>query len=452
MIDPAALADLTPHPRPIYRLAVDGVDITATLQGRLLDLTLTDNRGFEADQLDLRLDDTDGRLDLPPRGAEIRVAIGWAREGLVDKGTYTVDEIEHSGAPDILTIRARSADLRAGLTTQRERSWHDVTLGAIVRTLADENDLVATVPSALADEPIEHLDQTNETAVNLLTRLAQRFDAIATIKNGRLLFLAAAGGLSAGGAPLPAVHITRSSGDSHRFALADRQTYSGVKALYHDVEGAVKGSVTWGNTEDSAERKEPAAPAAVPATGQYKDAGKTFKNRTAAQRAARKQWLALTRNKAAKAAYVGVRAHYDDRNLGVSGDVTYGQADEDKKRQSAQRLAAKDKAAAAVGTDNAIEAGADNVKVLRHVYASKANAQRAARAEWRRLQRGMATFAITLARGRPEIFPEIPVTVSGFKAAIDSTDWIATRVTHTLGDGGFTTALELEIKVTEIPY
>lgn len=456
MIDPGTLLDaagIAPHPRPIYRIEVDGIDITPQIVGRLISLDHTDNRGFEADQVDLALDDTDGRLSLPAKGAKLRVAFGWPETGLVDKGEYNADEIEHSGPPDILTIRARSADLRGGLNTQRERSWHDVTLGDVVCTIADECDLTPSVAKQLAGQAIEHLDQTNETAANLLTRLAQQFDAIATVKSGRLVFMPLGGGVSASGKALPAITITRQSGDQHRFGIADRETYTGVKALYHDVAGAVKGEVIWGKTEDSAERKIPAAPAAAPVTGQYKDAGRTFKSRTAAQQAARKQWRAMKGNKAQRAAWIGVRAKYDDRNLGAAGEVTYGQADEDKARAGAARLAQKDaaKQAGAPSADPALTPSADNVKTLRHVYSSKANAQRAARAEWRRLQRGVATFSITLARGRAELIPELPATVAGFKREIDSTDWILAKVTHSVSDAGFTTALELEIRATEIP-
>src|SRR6185369_1057851 len=110
----------------------------------------TDNRGFEADTVEIDLDDTDGALDLPPRGAVLDLAFGWAADGVVHKGSYTVDEVAHHGAPDTLSIRARSADLRAGLTTQRERSWHATTLGAIVRTIADENGLIPVIPASLA--------------------------------------------------------------------------------------------------------------------------------------------------------------------------------------------------------------------------------------------------------------------------------------------------------------
>ena len=39
-----------------------------SLNGRMMGLTLTDNRGFEADTLEITIDDTDGKIELPPRG------------------------------------------------------------------------------------------------------------------------------------------------------------------------------------------------------------------------------------------------------------------------------------------------------------------------------------------------------------------------------------------------
>ena len=54
-------------PRPAYRIKVGNKDITGRFQGRLIGLTLTDNSGFEADQLDIELDDSDGKLDLPEK-------------------------------------------------------------------------------------------------------------------------------------------------------------------------------------------------------------------------------------------------------------------------------------------------------------------------------------------------------------------------------------------------
>ncbi len=47
---------------PAFNISIEGRDITTVLDNRLMRLTLTDNRGFEADQLDLELDDADGKI------------------------------------------------------------------------------------------------------------------------------------------------------------------------------------------------------------------------------------------------------------------------------------------------------------------------------------------------------------------------------------------------------
>lgn len=438
------------HPAPVVDIAVDGISLNSIIRRRLIQLTHTDHRGFEADTVDITLDDSDGALELPTRGAEITLAIGWQATGTVPKGKFTVDEVSHNGAPDTLTIRARSADLREGLAQQRERSFHNKTLRDIVATIAHENDLQPVIADSLGDQLIDHIDQTNESGANLLTRLAIQFDAIATVKDGRLIFMPAGGGITASGKAIPGVVIKRGSGDRHQFTIADRATYTAVRALYHDTGLAVKGEVLWGKVEDSAERNQPTTAASNPTAGQYKQLAGTRASRAKALKSAQKEWKALKGNKAQRAAWVGVKVDYDDRNLKVTGSVTWGQADEDRKQRAAQRQATRD--ADKIATANAFNQSADSLKTLRHVYSSKANAARAARAEWRRLQRGMATFSITLAEGMPELFPETPAIVSGFKPQIDSTDWLITRVTNTItGDGGYTQQLEFEIKATEIP-
>ncbi|PLP35095.1 late control protein D, partial [Klebsiella pneumoniae] len=67
---------------PAFRIVIEGKDATQTLDKRLLGMTLTDNRGFEADQLDLELEDADGLVMMPRRGAVISLALGWKGEPL----------------------------------------------------------------------------------------------------------------------------------------------------------------------------------------------------------------------------------------------------------------------------------------------------------------------------------------------------------------------------------
>ncbi|AIX49295.1 Gene D protein [Pantoea sp. PSNIH1] len=217
---------------PDFLLKVNAKDVTTNLRDRLLSLTLTDNRGFEADQLDIELDDADGKLAMPVRGAELSLFLGWKGQALVGKGTFTVDEVEHHGAPDTMTIRARSADFRGSLNSRREVSYHDTTLGAIVEQIAGRNNLKAILADGFATIAVAHIDQTQETDAKFLTRLATLYGAVAAIKAGRLLFIRPGNGVTLSGKPIPQMTITRKDGDRHSFSIADRGAYTGVSASW----------------------------------------------------------------------------------------------------------------------------------------------------------------------------------------------------------------------------
>jgi phage protein D len=335
----AAMREANSYPRPICRLEVDGRDITAAIEQRLMSIELTDNRGLTADQLDVTLSDHDGRLVIPPKGATLRLWLGWSDTGLVDKGSYTVDETEHSGAPDQLNIRARSVDLSAGLKVKRERSWHDETIESVVQAIAGAYGLGPLVSAALSAIQVVHLDQANESDANLLSRLGQEHDAIATVKAGKLLFMPIGNATSASGLNLPHITLTRRDGDQHRFLQADRDSYTGVRAFYYDV--------------NSAEKKE------------------------------------------------------------------------------------------------AISGGGDNIKDLRHSYTDQKTALVAARAEWNKLQRGTATLSYSLARGRPDLTPELTYSLTGIKQEIADIIWLGGNVKHSFTSDSFTTSLELESKLPD---
>ncbi|HIG8636205.1 phage late control D family protein [Klebsiella pneumoniae] len=286
---------------PAFSILMGGKALTQ-LDPRVISLELTDNRGFEADELTIAIDDSDGLIELPPRGAELSVSLGWQGEPLVYKGVYTVDEVAHSGPPDRLEITARSADFRDEFNVKREVSWHDVTVERIVSAIARRYKLTPVISEQLMSTEIDHADQTQESDMSFLTRMADLLGAIATIKNGSLLFILPGGGVSANGKALPQFAITRSSGDRHSFRIADRDAYTGVQAYWLDLEFGKKKKVTVKERKKKTENK----PRSSAREGDY-IAGEdgnvfvlrtTFNNETAAQRAAAAKWQQLKRGAA----------------------------------------------------------------------------------------------------------------------------------------------------------
>lgn len=234
-------------PKPIYCITVDNNDISLNLITRLMQLRIENKRGFEVDTLDLTLSDHDGMLQIPSKGAVIKAWIGWQHSGLVYKGSYIVKEVEHSGAPDTLRIRATSADMKASLKQKKERSYDNVLLKEIVEKIALEQELDVEISDTLADHKIIHLDQ-NESDANLLTRLADEHDAIVTIKNGKLLFMPKGQSQTVKGLDLDTVILTRDQGDEHRYSFSDGgEEVTAIKAFYYDDQMGKKLEVIVGD-------------------------------------------------------------------------------------------------------------------------------------------------------------------------------------------------------------
>lgn len=327
------------QPQADYSITLDGRDISRWFAPDLISMTLHESRSEQPDMLDITLDDSKGAFDIPNRGADIKLSIGWRGKPLTSKGTFTVDEVEHSGSPDILTIRAKSASMTNAMHERREKSWHGMTIADIVKTIAGRHSLTAKIEAVIGAIMIAHIDQTHESDMSFLTRLAKRYDAVMNVKDLNLLFMAIGSGKTVSGKSLAVLNLTRANGDSHRYHVAERESYQAVRAHYHS------------NTKG--------------------------------------------------------------------------------KRKSV-----------IVGGDNN-----KNVKVLPEDYATEEEARAAATAELARVKRSQATMSYTLALGVADVFPEMPVNLSGFKPVIDQTPWLVKEATHTItGDAGFTTQLELEVR------
>ena len=85
-----------------------------------------------------------------------------------------------------------------------------------------------------------------------------------------------------------------------------------------------------------------------------------------------------------------------------------------------------------------------NAKRLRQLYASESDALEAARAEWARIRRGMATFEMDLAYGRPDLSPQTKIQLPSLKAPLNEYTWLNVKLVHQLDVSGLTTKLEAE--------
>ncbi len=139
--------------------------------------------------------------------------------------------------------------------------------------------------------------------------MAEKLGTITTIKNGMLLFMHPGRAVSQSGKLLPAITITRASGDKHSFRVADRDAYTGVTAYWLDLNfGKPKKT-----TVKRRRRRKTVTPAkkAKELASTRKEGGylegvegnvfvmrETFKTERAARRAAAARWSKLQRGAA----------------------------------------------------------------------------------------------------------------------------------------------------------
>lgn len=361
------------HLTPQAELTIDGRHFGTQTMSRIISISLTDKRGFEADELTIELDDHDGTLAIPKTGSKITLKLGYKETGLVEKGEYLVSEFTASGSPDRLSITARAADLAEALAEQVEKSWHKQTLYQIIETIAKKHKYEYIISKDYQNTKIDHIDQTNESDASFMSRLAEQYDAIATVKNGKLLFIPAGESQTASGQPILPTTITRASGDSHSFTYSSSNSYQAVRAYYTDKKTGQKKEVLV-NKDNAYPNKK--------TTQQTKTVkGKTFKAK--------------------------------------------------KKENDNQK----------VNTDG------QKIKTLRHLYATESGAWSGARGAFKKIQRGVAEFSITLAVGRPDLYPETPAVVKGFKPEIDAEAWLITEVSHKIDSGGYTASIQFEARI-----
>lgn len=237
-----------------WRVTLDGTDLSDRLRPRLVSLTLSEKRGDEADQLDIVLTDHDGALAIPKEGAVLKVQLGWKRGrdvaiGLIDKGSFKVDDVSHSGPPDQITIRARAADFTSQIRNRRSQNWKNTTLGAVLRDVAGRNGLNAKISASLASIALSSISQSRESDIAFLRRLGREHDAVATIKDKHLIFAPKGAGKTSSGQSLPTLTIRRRDGDRHTWQRQKRDGQEGVSASWHDKKGAKRETFTVGKAD-----------------------------------------------------------------------------------------------------------------------------------------------------------------------------------------------------------
>jgi len=237
--------------KPTFSIFANGNDITAMLADRLMSMVITDEDGFQSDTVSLTLDNRGHVIKIPSNGGVLDIRLGYAGKDVWLTGRYTIDEVALSGRPDTIVIGAKAADMRNRMKAPRSRSWHGVTIGAMVEKIAEEHQYKPAVAASIASTVIPHVDQTEESDMHLLTRLAEQFGCVFKPANGYLIFAPRQDLKSVTGKVMtPVTVLERDIIEKWNYRSVERGKYQTVVARWRDIAGNVDVEEKAGNGDD----------------------------------------------------------------------------------------------------------------------------------------------------------------------------------------------------------
>lgn len=258
--------------KPYFSLIYQGVDISSELDPMTTSVTYTDKAHGEIDEIDVTVQDKDGRWKsswFPETGDTMTLTIFDGMGGVLPCGAFEMDEPEASGdrGGDIMIIRGLAAPISKPLRTQKTRAFENQSLRQIVQKVASDNGL--TVEGDIEDQNFKRVTQRRERDLEFLTRLAEDTGHYFSVRGKRVIFTSIK---SVDGRAAALVISHAQIGVqlvSYRFRMQTDKTYSKVKVKALDenskemIEAEVEdGDVKTGDTLNiTGERVENAAQA-----------------------------------------------------------------------------------------------------------------------------------------------------------------------------------------------
>lgn len=217
-------------PKATIKILYNSRNISRDVSASLIAFSYTDKVQGESDELQLTLDDKDGlwlNEWYPEKGATLTAEISYKGQ-ILPCGSFTIDEIELSGPPDVLSIRALAAFVTKKIRTKHSTAHENKTLSEIARTIASKHGL--RVAGMIPNVRIQRATQHRQTDLSFLNRLAAEYGAVFSIRDKVMTFtsiydLEARPGV---------VSVSKFNLSSYNIKDKTAETYKSARLLYHN--------------------------------------------------------------------------------------------------------------------------------------------------------------------------------------------------------------------------
>jgi hypothetical protein len=222
----------------IYR----GVDISSELSPETTSINYTDNWHGEADEIDVTVQDKDGKWKgpwLPEHGDTMQLLLSDNGVSFVDCGTFELDEphVRGSRSGDTMTIRGLAAPISKPLRTANTYAYEDKDLRAIVNEVAGRTGL--SIEGEIDALSFKRITQRRERDLEFLKRLAEDTGHYFSVRNTRAVFTSYAS--IDGRSPTLVIDLENKALDAGRlidysFKIQSQGTYSKGSLQYSDPD------------------------------------------------------------------------------------------------------------------------------------------------------------------------------------------------------------------------
>lgn len=195
--------------RTSVTFVVNNADMTDDINERLISMSFTDVEDGGADDLEITLEDRDGKVignwltkEIDRRAkankkkadkVEIRPTIhqkNWNGDGKdisLRCGAFTLDDIDMKGPPCVVTMKASAADFSAGgRRTKRSKAWEKTTLKKIANVIGARDGYSVMY---LSDKTVSYtrVEQNKQTDTAFLQKLCTRAGLSMKITNATIV-------------------------------------------------------------------------------------------------------------------------------------------------------------------------------------------------------------------------------------------------------------------------
>jgi len=240
--------------KPTFKIIADSVDITDLISKRLVSLNITDETGLVSDKAEILLDNRDSILEIPATGVNLEISIGYEGKELSLMGSYIVDTVELMSPPLKMRVTAKATNtkiknLNSKIRSPKSKSWNKNSLIGIIEFIAKDHEFEAVIDEEFDQIFIKHIDQTDESDISFLSRLARDYDAFIKFIDDKLIFIKKGTGTSISGVELPEAEIFESEITNWSLNISERGKFGRVRVKWHDLSDGKEKTVSHGSEE-----------------------------------------------------------------------------------------------------------------------------------------------------------------------------------------------------------